>query len=214
MYKKLFLFVGLTVVLTAAAFGQNNSSEKNSGPNATTRLSNLEADLTRFLESDDESPATTAALSRPRVVETKISSVKASVISKTASAERLAFDIVNQKRAENGLAPLTWSDDIATIARLHSQNMAEFNFFGHRGLDNKMVSDRADDNGVKKWRSIGENIAYNRGYQDPVTKAVELWLASPSHNHNMMDLNWKESAIGVAIAEDGSYYFTQVFLKK
>ena len=133
---------------------------------------------------------------------------------KTASAERLAFDIVNQKRAENGLAPLTWSDDIATIARLHSQNMAEFNFFGHRGLDNKMVSDRADDNGVKKWRSIGENIAYNRGYQDPVTKAVELWLASPSHNHNMMDLNWKESAIGVAIAEDVSYYFTQVFLKK
>jgi uncharacterized protein YkwD len=28
----------------------------------------------------------------------------------------------------------------------------------------------------------------------------------------MMDPNWKESAIGVAKAADGSVYFTQVFL--
>ena len=48
----------------------------------------------------------------------------------------------------------------------------------------------------------------------PVALAVELWLDSPSHRRNMMDAGWKESAIGVAVAEDGSYYFTQVFLKK
>ena len=92
--------------------------------------------------------------------------------------------------------------------------MAEFSFFSHRGLDNKMVSDRADDSGLRKWRAIGENIAFNRGYQDPITKAVELWLDSPSHRHNMLDAGWLESAIGVAVAADGSYYFTQVFLKK
>ena len=212
MNKRLFQFLGLIVVLTLTAFGQNTSSDKVAGPNATTRLSNLEADFSRFLESDDEVAASEP--SRPRIVETKVSAVKAAVISKTASAERQAFDMVNEKRIETGLGPLAWNDEVAAVARLHSQNMAEFNFFGHRGLDNKMVSDRADDQGIKKWRSIGENIAYNRGYQDAITKAVELWLASPSHYHNMMDPNWKESAIGVAIAEDGSYYFTQVFLKK
>src|ERR1700712_13020 len=112
MNKKLFLFLGLTVVLTLSAFGQNNS-DKVAGPNATTRLSNLETDLGHFLETEDEAPSVTpnAALSRPRYAVTKASAVKAAVISKTASAERMAFEIVNQKRAENGLGPLTWSDE-------------------------------------------------------------------------------------------------------
>ena len=70
----------------------------------------------------------------------------------------------------------------------------------------------ADDAHVGSWRSIGENIAFSRGYKDPVALTIELWLDSPSHRHNMMDANWKESAIGVAVAQDGSYYFTQVFL--
>ncbi|MGE3467568.1 MAG: CAP domain-containing protein, partial [Pyrinomonadaceae bacterium] len=93
-------------------------------------------------------------------------------------------------------------------------NMAEFNFFSHRGLDNKMVSDRADIAKAGKWRAIGENIAFNRGYGDPVTKAVELWLDSPSHKRNMLSPDWKESAIGIAVNEDGAYYFTQVFMIK
>ena len=151
---------------------------------------------------------------RPRIVPNKASDVKASVIVNIASLERTAFDMLNQKRAEKGLQPLAWSDGLAAVARLHSQNMAEFSFFGHRGLDNKMVSDRADDAGMRKWHAIGENIAYNRGYQDPVGKAVELWLDSPSHRHNLLDSNWKETAVGIAVAADGSYYLTQVFLKK
>ncbi|MBK7394583.1 MAG: CAP domain-containing protein [Chloracidobacterium sp.] len=119
---------------------------------------------------------------------------------------------MNQKRAEVGLKPLIWNDDLEKIARGHSENMAEYDFFSHRGLDGKAVSDRADAAGLSKWRSIGENIAFNRGYQDPIAKAVDLWLNSPSHKNNLLSASWKESAVGVAITEDGSYYFTQVFL--
>ncbi len=90
--------------------------------------------------------------------------------------------------------------------------MAEFQFFDHKGLDNKMVSDRADAVKVGKWRAIGENIAFSRGFSDPIAKAVELWLDSPSHRRNMLSADWKESAVGVAVTEDGAYYFTQVFL--
>ena len=151
---------------------------------------------------------------RPRIVPEKASGVKASIIVNTVSLEQTAFDLLNQKRVENGLRPLAWSDKLASIARLHSQNMAEFNFFSHRGLDNKMVSDRADDAGMGRWRAIGENIAFNRGYQDPIRKAVELWLDSPSHRRNLLDNNWKETAVGIAVTSDGEYYLTQVFLKK
>lgn len=147
-------------------------------------------------------------------VPVKTSGVKASVIVNTVSLEQTAFDLLNQKRAENGLRPLEWNDKLALIARLHSKNMADLNFFSHRGLDNKRVSDRADDVGMGRWHAIGENIAFNRGYQDPVSKAVDLWLDSPSHRHNLLDNNWKETAVGIAVATDGSYYLTQVFLKK
>lgn len=144
----------------------------------------------------------------------KASAVSPSVVVNIAAAERTAFDLLNQKRAENGLKPLVWSDELATIARVHSRNMAERKFFGHRGLDNKMVSDRADDIGLKKWRSIGENIAFNRGYRDPIEKAVACWLDSPSHRRNLMNDDWRETAVGVAVAADGSFYFTQVFLRR
>ncbi len=152
--------------------------------------------------------------SRPRVVETKAAEVKASVIVNTASVERIAFEMLNQKRAENGLKALTWSDDLEAIARRHSQDMADNKYFSHRSLDGAMVSDRADRTGLNKWRAIGENIAFNRGYKDPIEVAVKLWMESTGHRHNLLGDNWRESAIGVAIAADGSYYFTQVFLQR
>lgn len=128
------------------------------------------------------------------------------------SLERQAFVLVNKKREESGLRDLEWSDQLESVARLHSDNMAEYQFFSHKGLDSKYVSDRADAAHVGAWRSIGENIAFMRGYSDPVKMAVDLWLDSPTHRRNMMDPNWRESAIGVGVATDGSIYFTQVFL--
>jgi uncharacterized protein YkwD len=159
-------------------------------------------------------PAVSDESIRARRVEEKAAEAKAVVVVNVASVERIAFDLVNAKRSELGLGPLAWNDGLLKAARDHSQSMAEFKYFSHRGHDGKMVSDRADKAGVGKWRSIGENIAFNRGYSDPISKAVQLWLDSPSHRQNMLDSTWKESAIGVAVAPDGSYYFTQVFLKK
>jgi uncharacterized protein YkwD len=130
------------------------------------------------------------------------------------SLERQAFVLVNKTREQNGLRDLEWSDQLEGVARLHSDNMAEYQFFSHKGLDNKYVSQRADDAHVGQWRSIGENIAFMRGYDDPVKMAVDLWLDSPTHRKNMLDPNWKESAIGVGVAQDGSVYFTQVFIAR
>ena len=134
--------------------------------------------------------------------------------SEVIDLEKTAFALVNQKRAEKGLAPLAWSDEAAKLAKLHSENMAQFNFFNHKGIDGKMVDERADSLGITRWTLIGENIAYNRGYKNPIETAVEKWLLSPTHRQNILDDRWKEAAIGIAVAADGTYYFTQVFLKR
>jgi uncharacterized protein YkwD len=133
---------------------------------------------------------------------------------KIVELEKLTFSLINQKRAEFGLSPIAWSDEVAKIARVHSENMVKFKFFGHRDAEGKMVNDRADAIGLRRWTLIGENIAYNRGYKNPVEAAIEKWMLSPSHRDNLLGDNWRESAIGIAVTDDGTFYFTQVFLKR
>lgn len=171
------------------------------------------------------------ALTRPRIVKEKsiktentesikteiakadiVSAIPVSPVAIGFELEKKAFALLNAKRLEMGLSALNWSDDVAKIARVHSQNMASYKFFSHTGLDGYMVSDRADKLGIRKWSAIGENIAYNRGYQNPVEFAVERWMLSNSHRENLLSNRWKESGVGVAITADGTYYFTQVFL--
>lgn len=129
-----------------------------------------------------------------------------------ASAEKEAFDLINKKRADIGLDPLVWSNELAAVARLHSQDMADQKYFSHRGSDGSMVDDRADKMGVKNWSAIGENIAFERGFDDAANFAVDRWMESPAHKQNLLDKRWKETGMGVAILPDGTYYFTQVFL--
>jgi len=192
MKNRTILFIGLIAALTVSALAQTD---------------NLQEQIARNSSGSPE-------FTRSRVVAEKAAAVKSSIIVNTAPIEHIAFDLINKKRVENGFKQLEWSEEVAKIARQHSRDMAEFKFFGHRGLDDSMVSDRADRSGLKKWRSIGENIAFNRGYKDPVEVAVELWLESPSHRQNLLKSDWSESAVGIAVADDGSYYFTQVFLTR
>lgn len=194
MYKKLFFLLCIFAALASVSHSQTTKFQAPVAVKISSGSDNL--DPFGILENDDE----------------KASGVKASVVVSTTGVERTAFDLINKIRIGAGAQPLAWNDDVAAIARTHSQNMAEFNFFSHRGLDSKLVSDRADAQQVGKWRAIGENIAFNRGYKDPAEMAVQLWLDSAEHRRNLMDSNWKESAVGVAVAADGSYYFTQVFL--
>ena len=150
-------------------------------------------------------------LIRPRKV-AEASAVNSVNKSSAFELERQAFALLNDKRNEQGLSPLVWDEDVAKVARVHSQNMANYKFFSHKGLDGSLVSDRADKLGLSKWRLIGENIAYLRGYRNPVEFAVRCWMESASHKQNLLNTNWKQSAVGVAVTDDGTYYFTQVFL--
>lgn len=131
----------------------------------------------------------------------------------TINLAKKAFDLMNKKRVSLGLKPVVWNERVARVARLHSQSMARHKFFSHQGLDGSWINNRAKKNGVKGWRAISENIAYNRGFANPAEFAVERWLKSTSHRKNALGKRWEESGVGVAIGADGeTIYFTQVFL--
>ena len=74
------------------------------------------------------------------------------------------------------------------------------------------MADRARAAGIRGWRVLGENIAYNQGFDDPSGFAVERWMGSSMHRANILNSQFTRSGIGVARAADGSIYFTQVFM--
>ena len=103
-------------------------------------------------------------ITRPRISpKTDETSTKSEKNLSAREIEQIAFKLANGQRIAQHLPPVIWDNDVARIARLHSENMAKNNFFSHQGLDGLMVNNRADLLGITKWRSIGENIAYNRG---------------------------------------------------
>ncbi len=160
-------------------------------------------------------------ITRPRIIvakKTAISRVPAKEEQKLKPTdfklEKKTFELINEKRKESGLEPVKWNDKIAELARQHSENMAKFSFFSHIGLNGRTVDQRALDFGIIKWSAISENIAYNKGFENPSEFAVERWMISDVHRRNLLDSRWKESAVGIAVSEDGAYFFTQIFLVK
>lgn len=211
--KKLFPLFLLALICSTDSFSQNNQSDERPqaylfGTSNGTRQ--VERPKTAYIVGASE---TNSALNRTRLYkpEQPLSS-KSSKANTAFDLERRAFDLINQRRENCGLTPLKWSDDVARIARLHSENMANFNFFSHTDMNGLMVNDRADVLGIRKWQAIGENIAYNQGFENPVEFAVERWMQSPKHRDNLLSSRWRESGIGIAVTENGTYYFTEVFL--
>lgn len=150
---------------------------------------------------------------------------------KTRDIELTIFVETNNQRTENGLSPLKLDDQLSSIARAHSADMAQNNFFSHTNLQGEDPTARAIRAGynVNKylgagWYSngIGENIdkmptgnvegmGYVSNDAKSVAKAVvESWMESPGHRENI--LNSQYDTIGVGVAYDGTYYLcTQDF---
>lgn len=128
--------------------------------------------------------------------------------------ERRAFDQTNVIRIENGLAPLVWDAQLCRMARAHSERMALLGFFDHKSPEGLKLKDRAYENGILHFRVIAENIAYNKGYDDPGGFAVERWMLSAGHRANILYVGFQASAIGSYVSADGSHYLTQVFIAR
>ena len=127
-----------------------------------------------------------------------------------ADLEQAIHAEVNEYRAKQGLPPLTLDREISEIAREHSQDMAAGQVeFGHGGFEQRVQAIAR----VIPYRRAAENVAYNQGYQDPGSQAVEGWINSPGHRVNM-EGSFDLTGIGVVRTSDGKYYFTQMFIRR
>jgi len=127
--------------------------------------------------------------------------------------ERRAFDQTNAERAKNGLPSLRWDPDLCRMARSQSERMAKQGYLSHT-LDGLRLRERARAVGIAHYTVLGENIAYNFGYDDPGGFAVERWMLSPGHRANILEVGFKAMAVGTFVASDGSVFLTQTFITR
>ena len=185
----LFAALGLLGCHTVA--GQE-AAQMNNGPQPVSRL------ITRFAVRKTSVSTTTSA----------------AALAEATEIERRAFEQTNEVRIKNGLAALEWDADVCRMARVHSENMSRLNFFAHVTPDGLRLRDRARAVGILTYTVLGENIAYNQGYEDPGAFAVERWMASPKHRANILSNEFRAMAIGTYIAADGSVFLTQTFITR
>ncbi|MBF2005302.1 MAG: CAP domain-containing protein [Chlorogloeopsis fritschii C42_A2020_084] len=125
---------------------------------------------------------------------------------KTADLEKSVFHQINNYRVSLGLPKLTLDEKMTEQARIHSQNMANGAVpFSHEGFERRVKAIAIS------YKSAAENLAYNQGYSDPATEAINGWLNSSEHLPNIKgDYNF--TGVGVAVNSKGEVYLTQIFL--
>jgi len=137
-----------------------------------------------------------------------------SAIVEPNGVERRAFEQTNLVRVQNGLPPFVWDAEVCRMARTHSESMSREGYFAHVTPSGLRLRDRARVAGIFQYVVLGENIAYNQGYEDPGAFAVEKWMESPKHRANILSPEFSGMAIGSFVAPDGSVYLTQTFIKR
>jgi uncharacterized protein YkwD len=123
---------------------------------------------------------------------------------------------VNEYREANSLDLLTFDDELAAVARDHSQDMNDRDYFSHFSPEGDGPGDRLDEAGID-CDSWAENIAfeYDPSFSeedaDSVAESiVDGWISSPGHRENLLG-DYDDQGIGVDIRDDGQVMATQIF---
>ena len=172
--------------------------------------------VARLISTSYEPPTRARVVSRaPAAANSYATSPAAPAAAVAATGdERRAFDLINAERQRRGLRPLVLDGSLTRLARYHSENMARGRYLSHTDRDGQDLQGRAATLGLRGWRTLGENIAYNQGFDDPTAFAVQRWMVSEKHRENILNGDYTHAGLGVARASDGTYYFTQVFMRR
>ncbi|MGZ0050721.1 CAP domain-containing protein [Brevibacillus gelatini] len=123
--------------------------------------------------------------------------------------EKENFDLLNVARLRAKLPVLTWDEQVAAVARAHSNDMAQHNYFSHHSPTTGSPFDRLKKAGIR-YSYAGENIAY--GQLDGIEVHMG-WMNSSGHRQNLLNPNYRQLGVGVVI-KDGQPFYTQNFIRK
>jgi len=146
---------------------------------------------------------------------TKLLSVNTDYMAKEKQAEMEIHRLINLEREKHGLKILGYDEELASIAKSHSIDMANDEYFSHETPEGLNPTDRASkvgyvcqyqiDNFI--YSGIGENLHMVQGSavsflstpESIAELAVSGWMDSPGHKKNILTSNFSNEGIGVSI---------------
>ena len=125
-----------------------------------------------------------------------IESVDPPLINERAAAmselEEEMVDMINDERTQRGLAALEPDSQLARVARRHSQDMIERNYFSHNNPEGKDGFARMRDAKIR-FRAAAENLAYARTLEI----AHNGLMRSPGHRVNILSQRYGRVGVGI-----------------
>ncbi|MCZ6690283.1 MAG: IPT/TIG domain-containing protein [Planctomycetota bacterium] len=128
--------------------------------------------------------------------------------------EDCVFDLINQERGVVGKPDLTHDPAIRLVARAHSEDMRDRNFFDHRNPDGDDPDDRLLAAGIS-FGAWAEIIQFNLS-ADPAQAAFDWWMNSALHRGLMLDesnVGFTLTGIGASTDGAGTWWFTAMFVR-
>jgi uncharacterized protein YkwD len=125
---------------------------------------------------------------------------------------RQIFDVTNAFRVNNRRSILSWDDIAATTARKHCQDMANRDYFAHKGLDGSQPWDRFQREGGR-YSALGENLA--GGYYLGID-AFDGWVNSLTGHRTGMLQPHRYLGVGFGYNASSTYvwHYAQIFFTR
>lgn len=130
--------------------------------------------------------------------------------------EKLIHEQINERREERNLRSLSFDTQLREIARYHSQDMADEDYFDHTSPSGETREDRYDrfgydcrvSTGGNSYATGAENInrieysGFSYTESEIAEKFVTSWMESDGHRENILKQYWENEGIGVVVHED------------
>lgn len=133
------------------------------------------------------------------------------------AAEHALAVAINDVRAQNGLGPYTFSDELSAAAQAHSCDLAAHGMISHTSSDGRSVADRLAG-AQPPWQWPSESIAV--GTSD-IGAVVAMWMDEPPegwHRRNILDGEQREVGVGYCFAANdpsgNHHYWTADFSRR
>lgn len=123
--------------------------------------------------------------------------------------EQEVFNLINQQRANNGLAALKVDNEVQRVARIKAQDMVNNNYFSHTSPTYGSPFDMLQSFKIS-YKSAGENIAGNNSN----SAAVTTWMNSSGHKANILNSSFNYTGVGVVNGSQYGKIYVQMFIGK
>jgi uncharacterized protein YkwD len=154
-----------------------------------------------------------------------------------ANLERRVHDLIDKERLDHKLTVLVFDERLSAIARGHSHDMAARGFFSHTNPEGQDATARGKLAGFTCRKQIarntfseglGENLFQDNLYsririsgnersydwntaEEIAAHSLKGWMNSPPHRRNILEKNYGQTGVGIAVSGDDKVYITQVF---